>query len=297
MTHMPGRRAAARARSGRWGRVTAGAVLGVTGARAAYAALTRRPPGGEKTWTRSNHRGEPLTLLEGPALAVSASLATAVVLPDRRRRGAAVAVGLGCGVLGGYDDLAGGTGSRGFAGHLGALSRSELTSGAVKLLGIGLTGIAAAALARPDGGPVDVAVDGTIIAGSANLVNLFDLRPGRAVKVGLLAGTPLLATRGPGAAMVAAPLGAATALLAEDLGERAMLGDAGANALGGLLGLAAATALPRGARIGVLAGIIGLTAASEVVSFTKVIEATPALRRLDMLGRRPMPPPSGAPSP
>jgi hypothetical protein len=42
----------------------------------------------------------------------------------------------------------------------------------------------------------------------------------------------------------------------------------------------------------VLAGIAGLTAASEKISFTKVIERTPALRRLDMLGRRPASAPS-----
>jgi hypothetical protein len=66
-----------------------------------------------------------------------------------------------------------------------------------------------------------------------------------------------------------------------------MLGDAGANALGGMLGAAASASLPRGARIALLAGIAGLTAASEVVSFTKVIERTPPLRWLDMLGRRP----------
>jgi len=74
-------------------------------------------------------------------------------------------------------------------------------------------------------------------------------------------------------------------MLPEDLGERAMLGDCGANALGAMLG-AAAAGLPRPARIALLAGITGLTAASEKVSFTKVIEQTPALRRLDMLGRR-----------
>ena len=72
-----------------------------------------------------------------------------------------------------------------------------------------------------------------------------------------------------------------------------MLGDAGANALGGMLGAAAAASLPRPARIALLAGIAGLTAASEVVSFTKVIERTPPLRWLDMLGRRP----AGQPGP
>jgi hypothetical protein len=65
-----------------------------------------------------------------------------------------------------------------------------------------------------------------------------------------------------------------------------MLGDCGANALGAVLG-AAAAGLPRSARIALLAGITGLTAASEKVSFTKVIERTQALRWLDMLGRRP----------
>ena len=38
-------------------------------ARLAYSAMNRRPPGGPKVWSRTNHRGEPVTLLEGPAVA------------------------------------------------------------------------------------------------------------------------------------------------------------------------------------------------------------------------------------
>src|SRR5205823_10743289 len=103
-----------------------------------------------------------------------------------------------------------------------------------------------------------------------------------------LAGAALLAAGAPGSARgaacraAAAPAGAALAVLPEDLAERAMLGDAGANALGGMLGAAAAASLPRPARMALLAGIAGLTAASEVISFTKVIERTPPLRWLDM---------------
>ena len=52
--------------------------------------------------------------------------------------------------------------------------------------------------------------------------------------------------------------------------------------------------LPRPARLVLLAGIAGLTAASEKVSFTKVIARTPPLNWLDMLGRR-APAPAGAP--
>ena len=277
-------------------RLLAGAALGGAAARAAYIALTRRPPGlnglpGDEGWGRTNHRGEPVTLLEGPAFVAGAAAAGLLApgLPGRTRA-AVLLAGAGSGVLGGYDDLAGSASSRGFKGHLGALARGEVTSGAVKILGIGATGLAAAGLAGSPaptrgGRAFDTLVNGAIVAGSANLMNLFDLRPGRAIKVGLIAGTPLALTAG--SAVVAAPLGAAAALLEEDLGERAMLGDTGANALGALLGLAA-TRLGRGPRLAVLAGLAGLNAASEFVSFTKVIAGNPVLNRIDMLGRRPV---------
>ena len=170
-----------------------------------------------------------------------------------------------------------------------------MTTGAVKILGIGAAGLVAAALAgtRAAPPPSTSLVNGALIAGSANLVNLFDLRPGRAIKVGALAGLPGAGVTG--SAVAAAPFGAALALLPEDLGERAMLGDAGANALGALLGLSAAR-LPRPVRLGLLTGVAALNAASEVVSFTKVIQATPALRWIDQLGRRPVAVPEARPT-
>jgi UDP-GlcNAc:undecaprenyl-phosphate/decaprenyl-phosphate GlcNAc-1-phosphate transferase len=261
--------------------------LAAIAARAAYDALRRRPPRGGPSWDRANHRGEPVTLLEGPAVAVAA-VATALVTPGLSvpARMALAAAGTGGAAFGGYDDLTGSGTSRGFRGHLGALARGEVTSGAVKLAGIGATGLAAGALA---GGPgADLVINAGLVAGCANLVNLFDLRPGRALKVTLAAGAALGAASPEARLAAAPPLGAALALLPEDLGERAMLGDCGANALGAMLGVAAAR-LPRPARVAVLAAVAGLTAASEVVSFTKVIEATPALRWLDQLGRRPAP--------
>jgi len=274
-------------------------------ARLAYAALKRYPPAGEKTWTRTNHRGEPVTLLEGPAVALGA-VAVQLIYSERARSSARTAQALalaGAGALGFgvYDDLAGSGKRRGLRGHLGALARGEVTTGAVKLAGLGATGLGAAALlGRHE--PADVAINAGLIAGGANLVNLFDLRPGRAVKVAtasaalIAAGSAVTGGSG-GSAAVAAPLGAALAMAPEDLGERAMLGDAGANALGAMLGCAAAVSLPRPARVALLAGIAALTVASEKVSFTKVIERTPPLRWLDMLGRRPQAPAPRAPAP
>ena len=278
----------------RAGQVLLTGGLAVLAARTAYAALGARPPGGRAAWARTNHRGEPVTLLEGPAAAAAAVAAvlTAPGLPVRARA-AIAAAGAGAAAFGGYDDLKGSGARRGFRGHLGALARGEVTSGTVKLAGIGATGLAAAALAGEDsalaggGSALDLLVNAGLIAGGANLANLFDLRPGRAIKVTVAAGAALGLASPPGRLAAAAPVGAALAVLPEDLGERAMLGDAGANALGGMLGAAAATALPRRARVAVLAVITGLTAASEVVSFSRVIDRTPPLRWLDQIGRRP----------
>ena len=258
-------------------------------ARLAYAALNLRPPGGTKAWSRTNHRGEPVTLLEGPAVAAGAIagvLAQAGPGSGSARSAAAMAAAAaGAAAFGAYDDLAGSGGRRGFRGHLGALRHGEVTTGTIKLGGIGVTGIASAALGG--GSPADVVINAGLVAGGANLLNLFDLRPGRAIKVAVASGALISAGgsgSGHGVGVAAPPVAAALALLPEDLGERAMLGDCGANALGAVLG-AAAAGLPRPVRIAVLAGITGLTAASEKVSFTKVIERTPALHRLDMLGR------------
>ena len=280
----PGRSRPGRARPGPAAALGAGTAAACA-ARAAYAALTRRPPGGAPMWTRANHRGERLTLLEGPALTAAGITVPAAwpALPGRLRAAMAVA-GAGAAALGGYDDLAGSGSRRGFRGHLGALARGEVTTGAVKLGGIGATGLVCAALLG--GRPADVAVNAGLVAGGANLLNLFDLRPGRAIKVAAASGA-LITVGGALSSGSAVPVAAGLALLPEDLGEQAMLGDCGANALGAILGAAAAAGLPRPARIALLAGIAGLTAASEKVSFTKVIERTPALRRLDMLGRRP----------
>jgi UDP-N-acetylmuramyl pentapeptide phosphotransferase/UDP-N-acetylglucosamine-1-phosphate transferase len=109
------------------------------------------------------------------------------------------------------------------------------------------------------------------------------------VKVGLLGWAPLALVAGTGPAGVAlAPvMGAAVGLLPEDLGERLMLGDAGANALGAALGAGALLQLGPDARTVAAVVLVVLNVAAELVSFSRVIDRTPFLRHLDRLGRRP----------
>lgn len=238
-------------------------------------ALLASPPGGARRWRRTNHRGSEVSLLSGPALVIAATAGAALAPP------AAAVGGLGAAAVGMYDDAAGSRtpGAKGFRGHLSALRHGRVTSGLVKVGAIGAVGLTASALRPGRRGPVDVLVDGALVAGSANLLNLLDLRPGRALKVG--AATALLLGQ-PGLA------GAAAALLPGDLHERSMLGDGGANGFGALLGLALVERhVERRTRAGFLAGLVALTAASEVVSYSKVIDAVPPLRWADGLGRLP----------
>ncbi|MFI6578657.1 hypothetical protein ACIBFB_22965 [Nocardiopsis sp. NPDC050513] len=279
-----------------------GAAVGAVAARAAYRLLTRPGPDGARpsgagsadgsgsgaapdspgAWRRTNFRGRPVTLQEGPALAsgvCAASLLTPGLTPGVRAACALAAAGAA--VFGAYDDLSGSPAARGLRGHLGALAHGRVTTGLVKMVGIGATGVAAAALLRRSA--ADTLLDGALIAASANLVNLFDLRPGRAAKLALLTAAPALAS--PAAPLVGPVVGASAALLPDDLAERSMLGDAGANALGAALGVAAAARAPRPVRLALLGGAVALTLASERMSFSRVIDSVPALRRLDRWGR------------
>ncbi|GHJ15872.1 MULTISPECIES: hypothetical protein [unclassified Micromonospora] len=251
---------------------------------------------------RTNYRGRTVTLAAGPALAVGAATAGALGAGSAPAGAAALLAGVGAGAVGLYDDVVGARpeqkAAKGFAGHLAALREGRVTAGLVKVAGVGAAGLGAAALLAADrrvaahprrqragafGRGVDVLLGAGVVAGTANLVNLLDLRPGRALKSGLLLGAPL--STGPHGGIAAGAVGAAAGLLRDDLGERVMVGDSGANALGALLGVSLAARTGPLGRAGVLAVLAALTAASEKVSFTQVIHRTPGLRHLDELGR------------
>jgi UDP-N-acetylmuramyl pentapeptide phosphotransferase/UDP-N-acetylglucosamine-1-phosphate transferase len=193
----------------------------------------------------------------------------------------------GFGLLGLIDDLLGDGSVRGFKGHLRALSQGRITTGFLKLFGG--AGVAVVLVATPGFATGRrLLVDAVLIALAANLGNLLDRAPGRTIKAALIAYVPLAIVLGDGAVAVAiAPaMGAAFGLLGDDLKERLMLGDAGANVIGAVLGLGVVLGRGQVTRTTALVLLIVANVAAELVSFSAIIDRVPPLRWLDRLGRR-----------
>ena len=163
--------------------------------------------------------------------------------------------------LGFADDLWSGP-ERGFRAHL----RAGTTTGVLKLVGIPLAGLLATRR-----------LSGALLVGlAANFLNQLDTRPGRALKAYLAA-----------AVFARAPLGVAVLLLPYDLRERVMLGDAGSNALGAMLGLSSVSRLTERGRWLAIGALAGVTLLGERRSLGELIERTPGLTHIDGIGRQP----------
>jgi UDP-N-acetylmuramyl pentapeptide phosphotransferase/UDP-N-acetylglucosamine-1-phosphate transferase len=195
---------------------------------------------------------------------------------------------VGFGLVGFVDDILGTEADRGFRGHLRALGQGRLTTGMCKIAGgvaIALV-LVGASTSLTDG--KQIILDAALVALAANLVNLFDRAPGRALKVALVAWVAVIGvTRDDAVGVALAPvMGAFLGLFGDDLREHLMIGDTGSYVLGGVLGLAVVLDTGQSTRVGVLVALVMLTLAAELVSFSRVIDRVPPLRFLDSLGRR-----------
>ena len=194
----------------------------------------------------------------------------------------------GFGFLGLVDDLTAHGEDRGFKGHLGALREGRVTTGLLKLIGGAAIAVVIVATPGFKSGRTLI-VDAALIALAANLGNLLDRAPGRTIKFGLVAYIPIAIAVGtaPIGIAVAPVMGAALGLLPDDLRERLMLGDTGANVIGAVLGLAVVLGSRESIRITVMLVLLAMNVAAELVSFSRVIDAVPPLRWFDRLGRLP----------
>lgn len=190
--------------------------------------------------------------------------------------------------LGLVDDLLGDAHDRGLRGHLAAALHGRVTTGFIKLGGGVAVALVLAGVFAGDEAQ-RVIVDAAVIALAANMGNLLDRAPGRTIKWALVAYAPIALAAGDAAEGIALAVvaGSALVLLVGDLRERFMLGDTGANALGAALGVGVVLSTSTGVRAGVMVALLVLTLLSELISFSRVIDAVRPLRAFDRLGRLP----------
>lgn len=201
---------------------------------------------------------------------------------------------IGMGFLGLLDDLIGTQEHKGFKGHFRALFKeNRLTSGGFKAIFGAIIafvfGLASANLLQSGWKYWQIGIDFLLLALSANTVNLFDLRPGRAGKFFAMAFVLIVVFSRDFDTYLGLFLPALAILLyylPYDLRARVMLGDVGSNLLGAILGVMMAWMLTDAGKLMAVALLIGLQVAAEKVSFTEIISKTSWLRKFDEWGRK-----------
>lgn len=258
----------------------------------------------EAGFVRRNFAGRELPVPIGLAIPLAAFGALAIVAPldrladDQTLGGAglaaAVAYVLGVCLLGTIDDLVGTPAiggnlgrndPRGWRGHAKAVLRGSFSTGFIKA--VGALGLAAFAVGLLQTNDFEYLLGIALVILTTNFFNLLDLRPGRSLKVFFVAAGILLV-----ATAELQPLwtlgifiGPLLVLAFYDLRERGMLGDAGSNAIGAVLGVWMVLALTAEAQAAVLGVVISFTLLGEFKSISQLIDRTPLLRYLDSLGR------------
>ncbi|MCJ7652844.1 MAG: hypothetical protein MUO75_03965 [Actinobacteria bacterium] len=258
--------------------------------------LTCRPIIEHSTLKKSNYLGQDIPGSVGFIFALSYVLVYVLVIVFEKERPQAwfgpreslLILVLGMCFLGLIDDLLGSRDAAGFKGHVKEAIRGRFTSGFLKALGGFLLAVAASA---PFSQHIwELFLNGALIALCANLFNLLDVRPGRALKIffPLLAGMIALNWRLENAFIpYLLSVGAvAIVLFPGDIRGKFMLGDSGSNVLGATIGLGIAVGAGLWWRLGVLVLLVCLNLLSEKYSFSRIISKNRVLNWLDSLGRK-----------
>lgn len=187
-------------------------------------------------------------------------------------------------VLGALDDILGSREVGGFKGHFKKLLfERKLTTGAAKALGGGVVGLVAGYYVS-GGDPLRWVLAALVVPLSANILNLVDLRPGRAVAVLFLGlGVTYILALGalPSPWIVAAIVVVSLVWGIVDARGLAMMGDSGSNALGAALGLTIVTSTPAIAQVAAIVVFVAIHWYSEKHSISALIERHAVLRAID----------------
>lgn len=229
---------------------------------------------------RQNYLGEAVPTGLGVAFVIPSALIMVVRADSERYALLFALVILFFAILGLVDDVYGEQSRKGFGGHFRS---RNISTGALKAW-VGMAASFAVASQLSEGW-FQLVLNGVIIALMANLLNLFDLRPGRAAKTFLLFGFVFFLLKPQVLGPLLGMLWAVGGFLSWDLRRVVMMGDVGSNPLGAGLGLACVISCPLFGKVILALVLVALNALSEKVSFSKVIESNRFLRYLDELGR------------
>lgn len=182
------------------------------------------------------------------------------------------------------DDSLGNRSVTGLKGHFKSLFRGKLTTGGFKALMGGLIGLL---VSIPFSKNVfEVILGGIIVALSTNLMNLLDLRPGRAIKVYFIVSIFVLVMASrvdKEIFMIVLP--AIIAYFYYDLKAVYMMGDAGSNVLGVSIGIIFVMGFNITSQIIWAIFLIAIHIITEKYSLTKIIENNKFLNLVDRFGR------------
>jgi UDP-N-acetylmuramyl pentapeptide phosphotransferase/UDP-N-acetylglucosamine-1-phosphate transferase len=298
--------------SSQLGGIAAGLGAGFVAARLLWMLL--RPMLSAAVFRRMNYRNHELSTAGGLVIVCAVLLVESVrIVLGALGVGERIAAGglrlpvlfgvLGFAFLGLIDDLGASGSSRGFKGHVATVLRGRPSTGALKLFGGGFVGLLVASQFGSSFRGTAVGAtfsakassvgwllfNAALIALSANVGNLFDRAPGRTIKVStvcffsMMIGAVAAGNWLP-LAPIAVVIGASLGLLIDDLREHMMLGDTGANVLGAVLAIGIVAGASTTIRVIVMALLIALNGAAELVSFSRVIERTAPLRAADRAG-------------
>ena len=182
------------------------------------------------------------------------------------------------------DDSIGNRDVTGLKGHFTSLFHGKLTTGGFKALLGGFVGLVISVSVTKS---IPAIIVGTlVIALSTNLMNLLDLRPGRAIKVYFVISIVLFFTGSVfDKEIMSLILPSVIAYFYYDLKAKAMMGDAGSNVLGISIGIFIVTSYSLNVQIFWLILLIVIHVVAEKFSITKLIEKNYILNFIDKLGR------------
>jgi len=187
-------------------------------------------------------------------------------------------------LVGYIDDSLGASTTKGLRGHIKVMISGEISTGIIKLIVALIMGIVISAVYFSS--LLDIVFHAILFCLCVNFINLLDLRPGRSIKGFFLFTLFISLASGLKSLWMLLPIYSSLAVyIRDEMQEVYMLGDTGANLLGGVLGIYTLNAAYPGVKHGLFIILLLLHILAEFKSFSKIIDTVPLLKYLDSFGQ------------